>query len=70
MLMRVQFQKPLRGPAYRSRVFQEYIEEQPPERAEAIMAGERSYNQLRHDPGSVGMAAARTLLDTMEGYSA
>ena len=59
--------KPLRGPKYRSRVFQEYLLEQTPERAAEILAGERGYNELRADPGSVGAAAERDLVESMLG---
>ncbi|HWX31232.1 MAG TPA: hypothetical protein VNZ53_27810 [Steroidobacteraceae bacterium] len=48
---------PLRGPAYRSRAFQEYLLQQTPERAAEIMAAEQEYNELRADPGSVGAAS-------------
>lgn len=50
--MNVQDNKPLRGPKYRSRTFQEYLLRQEPVRAAEIMNGERAYNELVKDPGS------------------
>jgi hypothetical protein len=57
--------EPLRGPKYRSRVFQEYLLQQAPERAAEILAGEQTFNKLREDPGSVAAVAERDFLVDM-----
>ena len=49
--------KPLRGPKYRSRAFQEYLLRQTPEQAAKIVAAEDVFNGLRKDPGSVAGAS-------------
>jgi hypothetical protein len=63
----VQTNKPLRGPKYRSRAFQEYLLRQTPERAAEILAGERFFNELHADQGSVAAAAERVYQETLEG---
>lgn len=58
--------KPLRGPKNRSRAFQEYLLRQTPERAAAIMVGEKAFNELTSDKGSVAQAAERDYAEIME----
>lgn len=66
--MNVQDNKPLRGPKYRSRIFQAYLLRQTPERAAEILAGERAFGDLQKDPGSTAMAAEREHGDMLLGY--
>lgn len=57
--------KPLRGPKYRSRAFQEYLLAQSPERVAEIVRGESSYNDMRDDPGSLAAASERDHAELM-----
>jgi hypothetical protein len=61
------FNKPLRGPKYRSRAFQEYMLRQPPERAQEILADELAFNELRADPNCLAQAAEREYAEDMAG---
>lgn len=50
--------RPLQGPKYRGRVFQEYLLQQTPERRAEILAGERTFAYSRHQH-SASSAAER-----------
>lgn len=55
--MYMKVQKPLRGHKHRTRSFQEYLLEQPPERRAEILAAEHQFNLDRNAPGSATLQA-------------
>jgi hypothetical protein len=59
--------KPLRGPKYRSRAFQEYLLEQSPERAEQILAAEAQFTRAQSEPHGVAAALCRDYEEQMRG---
>jgi hypothetical protein len=59
--------EPLRGPRYRSRLFQEYFLRQSPERQAQISAGERAFTSLRSSEHGVAAAAERDFAQDLAG---
>jgi hypothetical protein len=59
--------QPVRGPKYRSRIFEEYLSRQSPERFAEIVRGEAMYGDLTADEHSLKRAAERQLEECMSG---
>lgn len=57
--MDITTRRPLRGPKYRGRVFQEYLLQQTPERRAEISAAECTFAYSRHHQHSAASAAER-----------
>ena len=57
--MDITTRRPLRGPKYRSRIFQEYLLRQTPKRRAEISAAEYTFTYSHHQQHSAASAAER-----------